>query len=102
MEIRGVGIIDVQAMFGIGAVSLSKSIDLIMEFIASQEAETHDRLGLEDHTNEILGVSVPCQTVPIKPGRNLAIIVEVAARNFSLRRAGFNAARGLSASFQDY
>ena len=101
MEIRGIGVIDVQAMFGIGAVSFSKSIDLIMELVATEENEPIDRIGLEDHTVEILGVPVPCQTIPIKPGRNLAIIVEVASRNLSLKRAGFNAARELSAIFQD-
>ena len=101
MEIRGIGVIDVQAMFGIGAVLFSKSIDLIMELAATEEDEPMDRIGLEDHTVEILGVSVPCQTVPIKPGRNLAIIVEVASRNLSLKRTGFNAARELIAAFQE-
>ena len=60
-----------------------------------------DRIGLEDHTVEILGVPVPCQTVPIKPGRNLAIIVEVASRNHSLRKAGYNAAKELNAAFHE-
>ena len=101
MEIRGIGVIDVQAMFGIGAVLFSKSIDLIMELAATEENKPMDRIGLEDHTVEILGVSVPCQTVPIKPGRNLAIIVEVASRNLSLKRTGFNAARELIAAFQE-
>ncbi len=101
MEIRGIGVIDVQAMFGIGAVSFSKSIDLIIELAVAEENESMDRLGLEDHTIEILGVSVPCQTIPIKPGRNLAIIVEVASRNLSLKRTGFNAARELVAAFQE-
>ena len=102
MEIRGIGVIDVQAMFGIGAVSFSKSIDLIMELFATDEDEPcDDRIGLEDHSVEILGVSIPCQSIPIKPGRNLAIIVEVASRNLSLKRAGFNAARELSSVFQE-
>lgn len=101
MEIRGIGVIDVQAMFGIGAVSFSKTIDLIMELAAADENQSVDRIGLEDHAIGILGVSVPCQTIPIKPGRNLAIIVEVASRNFSLKRAGFSAIRGLDASFRE-
>ena len=102
MEIRGIGVIDVQAMFGIGAVSFSKSIDLIMELFATDEDEPcDDRIGLEDHSVEILGVSIPCQSISIKPGRNLAIIVEVASRNLSLKRAGFNAARELSSVFQE-
>ena len=103
MEIRGIGLIDVRAMFGIGAVALSKSIDLIMELTTMPEDGNGslDRIGLEDHTVEILGVPVPCQTVPIKPGRNLAIIVEVASRNFSLKRSGINAARELTASLRE-
>ena len=101
MEIRGIGIIDIQAMFGIGAVSFSKSIDLIMELVNAEEDVPLDRIGLEDHMIEILGVPIPCQTIPIKPGRNLAIIVEVASRNLSLKRAGFHAARELNTLFQD-
>jgi HPr kinase/phosphorylase len=101
MEIRGIGVIDVQAMFGIGAVSFSKSIDLIMELFSSESDESLDRIGLEDHSVEILGVPVPCQSVPIKPGRNLAIIVEVASRNLSLKKAGFSAARELISAFQE-
>ena len=100
MEIRGIGIIDVQAMFGIGAVSFSKSIDLILELTAADEDVPVDRIGLEDHRVEILGVSVPCQSVSLKPGRNLAIIVEAASRNLSLKRSGYNAVRGLSSAFQ--
>lgn len=101
MEIRGIGVIDVQAMFGIGAVSFSKTIDMIIELAETEEDISMDRIGVEDHTMEILGVSVPCQTVPIKPGRNLAIIVEVASRNHSLRKAGINAAKELVSSFQE-
>jgi HPr kinase/phosphorylase len=103
MEIRGIGVIDVQAMFGIGAVTFSKTIDLIMELTVSgpDDSDELDRIGLDDSYVEILGVSVPCQKIPIKPGRNLAIIVEVAARNFSLKRAGMNAARELSSVFHD-
>ena len=101
MEIRGIGVIDVQAMFGIGAVSFSKSIDLVIELTEAREDIPVDRIGLEDRLVEILGIPVPCQMIPIRPGRNLAIIVEVASRNFSLKRAGFNAARELSAAFQE-
>jgi HPr kinase/phosphorylase len=101
MEIRGIGVIDVRAMYGIGAVAFSKTIDLIIELETWDENKAYDRIGLQDNEIEIMGVRVPRQTMPIKPGRNLAIIVEVAARNFSLKRAGYNAARELIAQLQD-
>ena len=101
MEIRGIGVIDVKAIYGIGAVTVSKSIDLIIELETWDENKAYDRIGIQDQTTEIMGVSVPHQVMPIKPGRNLAIIVEVAARNLSLKRTGYNAARELSAVFQD-
>ncbi len=101
MEIRGIGVIDIQAMFGIGAVSFSKSIDLIMELTTAENDTLVDRIGLEDHFVEILGVNVPCQSIPIKPGRNLAIIVEAASRNLSLKKAGYDAVRELNTAFHD-
>lgn len=101
MEIRGIGVIDVKAMYGIGAVALSKSIDLIIELETWDENKAYDRIGIQDDETEIMGVHVPHQLMPIKPGRNLAIIVEVAARNLSLKRTGYNAARELSAVLQD-
>ena len=100
MEIRGIGVIDIKAMFGIGAVTKSKSIDLIIELETWDENKTYDRIGIQDDEIEIMGVRVPHQLMPIKPGRNLAIIVEVAARNLSLKRTGYNAARELSSLFQ--
>lgn len=101
MEIRGIGVIDVKAMYGIGAVAFSKTIDLIIELESWDENKAYDRIGLQDDEIEIMGVHVPHQTMPIKPGRNLAIIVEVAARNFSLKRSGYNAARELTALLRD-
>ena len=88
-------------MYGIGAVSLSKSIDLIIELETWDENKPYDRIGIKDDEIEIMGVRVPHQLMPIRPGRNLAIIVEVAARNLSLKRSGYNAARELSSAFQD-
>lgn len=101
MEIRGIGVIDVKALYGIGAVALSKTIDLIIELETWDENRDYDRIGLKDDEIEIMGVSVPHQTMPIRPGRNLAIIVEVAARNLSLKRSGYNAARELTSYFQE-
>ena len=96
MEIRGIGVIDIRAMFGIGAVAVSKSIDLILELEVWDDKKEYDRIGLEEETVDILGVPVPCQTIPIKPGRNLAIIVEAAARNLSLKRSGRSAIQELT------
>ena len=101
MEIRGIGVIDIKALYGIGAVSFSKSIDLIIELESWDENKPYDRIGIQDSSIEIMGVRVPHQLMPIKPGRNLAIIVEVAARNLSLKKSGYNAARELSAIIQD-
>ena len=95
MEIRGIGIIDIRAMYGIGAVVLSKSIDLVIHMEKWDSAKEYDRLGLTEETVTILGVKVPYQIMPVRPGRNLAIIIEVAARNLSLKRTGYSAAHEL-------
>lgn len=95
MEIRGIGIIDIRAMYGVGAVSLSKSIDLVMHLEKWVEGKEYDRLGLTEEYVSILGVKIPQQLTPVRPGRNLAIIIEVAARDQSLKRMGYNAAREL-------
>ena len=95
MEIRGIGIIDIRAMYGIGAVLHSKSIDLVMHMEKWVEGKEYDRLGLSEEYITILGVKVPHQIMPVRPGRNLAIIIEVAARNLSLKRTGYSAAHEL-------
>ena len=95
MEIRGIGIIDIKAMYGVGAVSMSKSIDLVMHLEKWVEGKEYDRLGLTDEFITILGVKVPHQLTPVRPGRNLAIIIEVAARDLSLKRMGYSAAHEL-------
>ncbi|MBR2860631.1 MAG: HPr(Ser) kinase/phosphatase [Clostridia bacterium] len=91
MEIRGVGIINVEHMYGISAVIDSKSIDLVVHLEFWDKEKDYDRLGMEQDRKEILGVSVPLLTVPVHPGRNLAIIMESAARNTRLKQAGYNA-----------
>ena len=95
MEIRGIGIIDIRAMYGVGSVVLSKSIDMVIHMEKWDENKEYDRLGLKEETTSILDVQVPYQLMPVRPGRNLAIIVEVAARNLSLKRMGYSAAREL-------
>lgn len=95
MEIRGIGIIDIRAMYGIGAVTRSKSIDMVIHLEHWVKERDYDRLGMVEETTEVLGVRVPRILLPVKPGRNLAIVIEVAARNFQLRRLGYNAAEAL-------
>ncbi len=96
MEIRGIGIIDIQALYGISAVSDTKSVDLIMEMVPWKDEANYDRVGLEDQFTEILGVPVIRQLMPVQPGRNIAIVVEVAARNLSLKHLGYNPAAELN------
>ncbi len=96
MEIRGIGIIDIQALYGISAVSDTRSIDLIMEMVPWDDEGNYDRVGLEDQFTEILGVPVIRQLMPVQPGRNIAIVVEVAARNLSLKHLGYNPAAELN------
>lgn len=96
MEIRGIGIIDVRAMYGISAVCTTRSIDLVIELEDWNEDKNYDRLGLTEDYIEILGVQIPYHIMPVRPGRNLAIIVEVASRNHSLKRLGYNAAKEMN------
>lgn len=91
MEIRGVGIIDVRSMFGVGSVLKEKSIDLVIELQPWSNNIDYDRLGTNKKCDNILGIDIPKLTMPVMPGRNLAIVVEVAARNERLKKLGFNA-----------
>ena len=95
MEIRGIGIIDIKAMYGVGAVLMSKSIDLVIHLEPWKEKKSYDRLGLTEDFTTIMDVRVPQLVLPVRPGRNLAIIIEVAARNFSLKHMGYSAAKEL-------
>ena len=95
MEIRGIGIIDIRAMYGVGSVLLTKSIDMEIHLENWKEKKEYDRLGLTEETTQIMGVNIPYLVIPVRPGRNLAIIIEVAARNFSLKKMGYSAAKEL-------
>ena len=92
IELRGIGVINVAKLFGMGAVKDSASIDLIINIVPWQDGEIYDRLGLESQYTDILGVKIPSITVPVTPGRNLAVIFEVAAMNNRQKRMGYNAA----------
>ena len=92
MEIRGIGIIDIRRMYGISAVLMNKSIDMVIHLELWQESKAYDRLGLNDSFATIMGVKIPQIILPVRPGRNLAVVIEVAARNLSLKRLGYSAA----------
>jgi len=96
MEIRGIGIIDIKAMYGIGSVLPRKKIELVIHLEKWDETKEYDRYGLTENYTEIMGVKLPQLLLPVKPGRNLAIIIEVAARNFGLKRLGYSAAEELN------
>ncbi|MBQ5800601.1 MAG: HPr(Ser) kinase/phosphatase [Clostridia bacterium] len=92
VELRGVGIIDVRRLFGMGAVKESEKIDLIINLEAWVQGKMYDRLGLDEQFTEILGIDIPSLTIPVRPGRNLSIIIEIAAMNNRLKRMGYNTA----------
>ena len=96
MEIRGVGILDGSTMYGAGAIMRSKTIDMVIHLEMWQADKEYDRLGLIDNYIEILGVKIPSLLLPIHPGRNLAVVLEVAARNLRLKQMGYNAANELT------
>jgi HPr kinase/phosphorylase len=93
MEIRGLGIINIKDLFGVAAVREEKRIELVIELVAWDEADTHDRLGLEEMVFPILEVPVPLLRLPVSPGRNVSALIEVAARNRLLQVQGHHSAR---------
>lgn len=97
MELRGIGLIDVRDLFGVAATRTSKRIELIVQLERWDEGREYDRLGIDEQHFELLGLKVPLVHMPVAPGRNLATLVEVAARNQLLRARGINAARALAA-----
>ena len=92
IELRGIGIVNVAKLFGMGAVKAENEINLVVNFVHWNTQKVYDRLGLEDQYMEILGVNIPMNTIPITPGRNPAVILEVAAMNNRQRKMGYNAA----------
>ncbi|MCR8659708.1 HPr(Ser) kinase/phosphatase [Paenibacillus endoradicis] len=92
LEIRGLGIINVMTLFGAGAVRTQKRIGLVIRLENWQQDKQYDRLGLDEEKTQIIETNVPLVTIPVRPGRNLAVIIEVAAMNFRLKRMGYNAA----------
>lgn len=101
LEIRGLGILDIQRLYGLGSVKTDTYIDMVISLEKWNEEIEYDRLGIDEDIIKILGVDVPRKVVPVKPGRNIAMIVEVAVRNYRQRAYGYNAAEALSEKIRD-
>jgi HPr kinase/phosphorylase len=98
VELRGVGIINARNLFGMGSIKLSEKIDMVINLELWDGKKAYDRMGLENEYLEILGIDVPIMTIPVKPGRNLSNIIEVAAMNNRQKKMGYNAAQDLLTS----
>ncbi len=96
IEIRGIGILDVKELYGVSSVKMQEDIQFVINLEFWDENKVYDRMGLIEETTEILGIEVPSITIPVRPGRNLAIIVEVAAINYRQKTMGYNAALALT------
>ena len=92
IELRGIGIVDVRRLFGMGSVKETEKIDMVIKLEQWDKNKIYDRLGLEQETTNILGIEVPTTTIPVRPGRNLAIILEIAAMNNRQKKMGYNTA----------
>ena len=92
VELRGIGIVDVRRLFGMGAVNTSEKIDLVINLEQWVQGKMYDRLGIDSETTDILGINIPSITIPVRPGRNLAIILEIAAMNNRQKKMGYNTA----------
>jgi HPr kinase/phosphorylase len=95
IELRGIGIINARRIFGIGSVKMTEKIDLVINLENWDSNKVYDRMGLVNETTSILDLDVPSVTIPVKPGRNLAVIIEVAAMNNRQKRMGYNSAQEL-------
>jgi HPr kinase/phosphorylase len=95
MELRGLGVINIRDLFGVASTRSSKRVELVVQLERWDPTREYDRLGVDENTHEMFGVRIPLIRMPVAPGRNLAILVEVAARNQLLRSKGLNAARDL-------
>ena len=95
IELRGIGIVNARRIFGMGAVKVTEKIDMVVQLEQWDNEKVYDRMGLDSEYADILGITVPMLTIPVKPGRNLAIIIEVAAMNNRQKKMGYNAAQEL-------
>ena len=90
IEVRGIGIVDVRYLFGVGSAVNEKSIDFIMDLEMFDPTAQYERIGAREKRTELLGVDIPTTVLPVSPGRNIAVVVEVAARNFLLKKLGYD------------
>lgn len=102
IELRGIGVVDVRRIFGMGAIKPTEKVDLIINLEQWRADKHYDRLGMDNEYSQILDVSIPCLTVPVKPGRNLAVIIEVAAMNNRHKKMGYNAAQELTQRINEH
>ena len=93
VELRGIGIVDVKRIFGTGAVKDTEKVELIINLKPWEKGQSYDRMGIESEYTDILGIKIPSNTIPVHPGRNLAVIIEIAAINNRQRRMGYNTAK---------
>ena len=101
MELRGIGIVDIRRIFGMGAVKETEKIELVIKLEPWVQGKMYDRMGLETESVEILGINVPAITVPVRPGRNLAVILEIAAMNFRLKMTGYDTAKEFNKKLEE-
>jgi HPr kinase/phosphorylase len=102
IEIRGIGLLDVKNLYGVGSVKMQENVNLVIKLEIWDRAKNYERIGINEEYTDILGIKVPLHTIPVRPGRNLAIIVEVAAMNYRQKEMGYNAARYLvNRAFED-
>ena len=102
VELRGIGVIDVRLIFGVGAIKMFQNLHLVVNLAPWKDGDHYDRLGINENTVNILGVEVPAITIPVRPGRNLAVILEVAAMNQRQKFMGYNAAIEFSKQIKKY
>ena len=101
IELRGIGIVDVRRLFGMGSVKVTEKVELVINLEKWQEGKMYERLGMDETYTEILGIKVPSLTIPVQPGRNLAVVIEVAAMNNRHKKMGYNAAKELDQRAQE-
>ncbi len=101
VELRGIGIVDVRRLFGMGAVKVTQKIDMVINLENWQEGKMYDRLGIDEQFTDILGIKVPSIELPVRPGRNLSVVIEVAAMNHRQKRMGYNTAEEFNKRLMD-